>query len=212
MAFLEREFVASRYDVRHVIRLILNSSTYQLSPIRISDRPEAEAAFGQALLWPLDAEVLVDAVCQVTGTGEQYSSPIPEPFTFIPADKRSIALADGSITSAFLEAFGRPPRDTGLATERSNRPDASERLYLLNSSDVQRRLQQGGWLQALMRNVRNPRDVITRLYLTILSRYPTDAEMAAAAAYAQSVTGPRAAAAIDLAWALLNSTEFRYRH
>ena len=66
--------------------------------------------------------MLIDALCQITGTTEKYSSPIPEPFTFIPEDQRSIALPDGSITSPFLEMFGRPPRDTGLESERQQPP------------------------------------------------------------------------------------------
>ena len=65
--------------------------------------------------------MLIDALCQITGTTENYSSAIPEPFTFIPDDQRSISLPDGSITSSFLELFGRPPRDTGLESERNNR-------------------------------------------------------------------------------------------
>src|SRR4030043_1732498 len=62
---------------------------------------------------------LVDALNQITGTTEKYSSEIPEPFTFIPAEQRSIALADGSITSSFLEMLGRRPRATGLESERN---------------------------------------------------------------------------------------------
>ena len=58
--------------------------------------------------------MLIDAICQVTGTTEKYSSAIPEPFTFMPNGQRAVALPDGSITSPFLETFGRPPRDTGL--------------------------------------------------------------------------------------------------
>ena len=68
-----------------------------------------------------DAEVLIDAICQITGTTETYSSMIPEPFTFLPETQRAIALPDGSITSPFLEMFGRPARDTGLTDERNNR-------------------------------------------------------------------------------------------
>ena len=65
--------------------------------------------------------MLIDALDQITGTDEKYSSAIPEPYTFIPDSLRSIALPDGSITSSFLEMFGRPPRDTGLESERNNR-------------------------------------------------------------------------------------------
>ena len=212
LAFLEREFVAARFDMKHVYRLILNSSTYQLSPIPASTPAAPERSFAYALVRPLDAEVLIDALNQITGMGEQYSSAIPEPYTFIPPEQRSIALADGSIRSAFLETFGRPPRDTGLASERATLPTAAQRLYLLNSGDVQRKLQQGPGLQALLLQPGGPRDVIAALYLTILSRYPTDAERQAVAAYAQAGGANRRAAAQDLAWALINSAEFGFRH
>ena len=73
--------------------------------------------------------MLIDAICQVTGTTEKYSSPIPEPFTFIPEGQRSIELADGSISSSFLDMFGRPARDTrsGIGAEQSphGRPRAA---------------------------------------------------------------------------------------
>ena len=106
-----RSCVDSHYDIKHLFRLILNSSTYQLSPI-----PQAEARPQHFAAYPLrrlDAEVLIDALNQITGTGETYSSSIPEPYTFMPDDQRSIALPDGSISSAFLELFGRPSRDIG---------------------------------------------------------------------------------------------------
>ena len=100
--------VAAHYDLKHVYRLILNSKTYQLSSIPTERQPEAAANFAYYPLRRLEAEVLIDALCQITGTTEKYSSPIPEPFTFIPEDQRSIALPDGSITSSFLETV-RPP-------------------------------------------------------------------------------------------------------
>ena len=174
LAYLERELVASHYDLKHIYRLILNSKTYQLSSIPESDHPEAAANFAYYPLRRLEAEVLIDAICQITGTTEKYSSPIPEPFTFIPEDQRSIALADGSITSSFLEMFGRPPRDTGLESERNNRPTAAQRLHLLNSSHIQRKIEQSAKLRALVAAKREARATpIDRLYLTILSRYPT---------------------------------------
>jgi len=212
LALLEREFQASHFDLKQVYRLILNSATYQLSSFPAAGSAEAEANFAHALVRPLDAEVLVDAVCLITGTAEQYWSAIPEPYTFIPPDQRSIAIADGSIRSAFLETFGRPPRDTGLLSERNSRPSAAERLYLLNSSDIQRKLQQGPKLQALIQTRGDLREMVAGIYLTILSRYPTEDEWKIAAAYAQSTGSNRRQAGQDLAWALVNSAEFRFRH
>ena len=142
LAYLEKELVASHYDLKHIFRIVLTSETYGLSAIPRSERPEAAANFAYYPLRRLDAETLIDAICQITGTTEEYSSPIPEPFTFLPEEQRSIALPDGSIGSAFLEMFGRPPRDTGLESERNNRPTAEQRLHLLNSSHIQLKIQQ----------------------------------------------------------------------
>ena len=152
LAYLEQEVVAGQYDLKHLFRLILNSQTYQLSCDAQSDRPEAAANFARYPVRRLEAEVLIDALNQITGTSEQYASPIPEPFTFIPEGQRSIALPDGSITSSFLEQFGRPSRDTGLESERSNRPTADQRLHLLNSSHIQRKIETSAKLQALIQS------------------------------------------------------------
>jgi len=84
--------------------------------------------------------VLIDAICQITGTTETYSSMIPEPFTFLPETQRAIALPDGSITSPFLEMFGRPARDTGLTDERNNRMTSAQALHLLNSNHIRQKI------------------------------------------------------------------------
>jgi len=214
LAYLEHELVAAHYDLKPVYRLILNSQVYQLSSLPPGNQPDAEteADFAWYPVRRLDAEVLIDAICQVTGTSEEYESPIPEPFTFLPEGQRSIALPDGSISSAFLDMFGRPPRDTGLASERNNRPTAEQRLHLLNSSHIQLKIQQSTKLRALMQASARPRDPIDRLYLTVLSRYPTNDELKTVAAYFQSVQGNKWPAAVDLTWALINSVEFLYRH
>jgi hypothetical protein len=212
LAYLEKEFIASHYDLKQLYRLILNSQTYQLSSIPRSSKPEAAANFASYPLRQLDAEVLADALCEITGTTEKYSSAIPEPFTFIPENKHSITLPDGSISSSFLEMFGRPPRDTGLESERNNRPTADQRLHLLNSSHIQRKLEQSPKIKYLLKNRDNPRDVVTGLYLAILSRFPTEAELQIAAAYFPAGGADNRAAALDVAWALINSAEFIYRH
>jgi len=212
LAFLEHELIAANYDLKHLYRLILNSKTYQLSSIPRTDKPQGAANFSHYPLRRLEAEVLIDALCQITGTTEKYSSAIPEPFTFIPEEQRSIALADGSITSSFLELFGRPPRDTGLESERNNRPSAAQRLHMLNSSHIQRKIERSAKLRPLMQSRRNPRQVVTELYLTILSRFPTSEEFEIVQAYSAPGAKKGPQAAVDLAWALINSVEFLHRH
>jgi hypothetical protein len=212
LAYLEKELISSKYDLKHIYRLILNSKTYQLSSIPEKDDPQGVANFSHYPPRRLEAEVLIDAICQITGTTEKYSSPIPEPFTFIPEDQRSIELADGSINSSFLELFGRPSRDTGLESERVNRPTASQQLHLLNSSHIRNKIEQSAKIRELLQaKGKTPRDIVDDVYLTILSRYPTDEELLIIKNYSQPAQQGRRPM-IDLVWALMNSAEFLYRH
>ena len=213
LAYLEKELVKADYDLRHIYRLILNSRTYQQSSIPRSDHPDAEALFACYPVRQLEAEVLVDALCWISGTRESYSSAIPEPFTFIPEDNRSIELADGSITSQFLEMFGRPARDTGQEGERNNQPTDAQRLHLLNSTHIQDKIERSWRLNGLVRTAKgNRRTLVNQIYLTILSRYPTQTEVAAVSKYFQTKGVSTRVATNDLAWALINTKEFLYRH
>ena len=212
LTLLERELVAGRYDLKRLFQMILKSTAYQLACTPKSDNPAAEKNFAFYPVRRLEAEVLIDALNQITGSSEKYTSSIPEPFSFIPENQRTITLADGSISSPFLSLYGRSARDTGLETERNNDPTASQRLHLLNSSHIQRKLEQGNKLIALFKQpAKRPRDTVDALYLTILSRYPTIEELAALTTYRQTVPeGKRVA--LDIAWALINTAEFQYRH
>jgi hypothetical protein len=204
LAFLEQDLIAARYDMKHLLRLVLNSTTYQLSSVARSNDPRAEANFAQYPLRRVEAEVLIDALCQITGTTEEYFSIIPEPYTYMPENQRAVALADASITSPFLEKFGRSSRDTGLESDRNNRPTAAQRLHMLNSSHVRRKIESGPKFRALMQSGARKPETITELYLAILSRLPTEEELQTVKTQGVS---PR-----DLVWALINGAEFSYRH
>ncbi len=104
-----------------------------------------------------------------------------------------MAIPDGSITSAFLDMFGRPPRDTGLESERNNKVSAGQRLHLLNSSHVRNKLRDGPGLRKLAAEGNAAENV----YLAVLSRPPGDGEWGRGE---------------NLAWTLINSTEFLFRH
>lgn len=205
--WLADELVRAKYDLKHIYRLILNSTTYQLSCIPKSKGPEAAANFACYPMRRLEAEVLIDAICQITGTTESYSSMIPEPFTFIPEKHRTIALPDGSITSSVLEMFGRPPRDTGLESERNNRMTAAQALHLLNSSHIRQKIQKGAKLQEQLTTRGSSEELAEVLYLTILSRRPTPIELGDVGWHCDSKWG-----AENLVWALFNSEEFLFRH
>ena len=163
----------------------------------------------------LDAEVLIDALNWIAGSRESYSSLIPEPYTFIPEQERTIELEDGSITSQFLEMFGRPSRDTGLYSERNNKPSEAQRLHLLNSTSIQTKIDRSWRLRALLQGARGDRRrLVDMIYMTILSRPPTPDERRAAEKYYQGQAkgvGIRNGM-VDLTWALMNTKEFLYRH
>jgi hypothetical protein len=256
LVYLEQELIAKRFDLKHLYRLILNSQTYQLSSMPRYNTPAAEANFASYPLRRLDAEVLIDAINKITGASDLYTSPIPEPFTYIPEDLPAIAIADGSITSPFLALFGRSARATGMENERDNKPVPAQWLHLLNSSHIQRKLEQSAKLKVILDSGRNQAGIVEELYLTILSRFPTSEEVTNIEALGQiqqvkpapvkssppaksgpaaksgpvaksgpaAKSGPPAKAPVktivvkrredwvDVAWSLINSTEFLYRH
>jgi len=211
LAYLQKEFIASGYDLKHLYRLILTSTAYQFSSVPRFEGPEAEAAFASYPIRRLEAEVLIDAVNTITGTTDLYTSAIPEPYTYIPKDMRAIAIADGSISSSFLTLFGRSARATGMANERINRPVPAQWLHMLNSSHIRNKLERGPKLRALLTSGRKPAEIVEGLYLMILSRRPTPAELKTVGEFLQA-TPSRAQAAVDITWALINNTEFLYRH
>lgn len=221
LAYLEQELVAGRYDLKRLYRLILNSATYQFSAMPRAAAPEAEANFASYALRRLDAEVLIDAINQITGTTDLYTSPIPEPFTYIPDNLPAIAIADGSITSPFLALFGRSARATGLENERNNKPIPAQWLHLLNSSHIQRKLEQSPKFKVVLGSGRKSSEIVEELYLTILSRYPTPDEIENVEAYGRPAAASKSAKPspskrredwVDIAWSLINSSEFLFRH
>ncbi len=217
--YLAKELVSSGYDLRHVYRIILNSKTYQRSAIHNEGNHTDTANFSHYQVRRLGAEVLIDAICQITRTTETYSSAIPEPFTWIPEEQRSILLADGSITSPFLDLYGRPPRDSGYESERNNNPSSSQKLHLLNSTHIQRKIMNNtrllgmrGGQKKKKTTWRSLEETLEEMYLTILSRYPTAQEKETARIYVRQSKLGRRDVAIDLVWALLNTKEFIYKH
>jgi hypothetical protein len=213
LAYLQSELVSSGYNLQAIYKLILNSQTYQLSSIPQSDDPRALANFAYYQVRPLEAEVLIDALCQISGTGERYVSVVPEPFTYLPIDMRAINISDGNTSSAFLELFDRPARDTGLISERSASAKSGQRLHMLNSTHVQNKIANGPKMRQLLAQPRTaPKALADTLYLTILSRHPTDDELRIMSTYSRSSTQLARDAVMDIAWALINSEEFLNRH
>jgi hypothetical protein len=212
LALLEKELVTSRYNLKHLRRLIFTSTTYQLSPIPKTDRPEARAHFANYLMRRVDAEVLNDVLNHITGSTDLYTSAVPEPFTYIPREMTAVEVADGSITSSFLTLFGRSARGTGMESERVNELASPQWLYMLNSSQMQSKLQGGPRLATLLSSGGKPNEIAEKLYLTVLSRFPTEADLRAVENYTKAGVTKGRDMWMDLAWALINSPEFLFRH
>ena len=207
---LTAEFVKSGYDFRKLCRLIANSAAYRAAPFAGDEK--AERYFASYPVRRFDAEVLDDAIRDLTGQPSRYSSVIPEPFTFLPAEARTITLADGSISSSFLILFGRPARDSGVLSERNNKATSKQRLWLFNSGELARKLSR---IQRRDELKKLPfRHKIVELYWFFYSRPPTVRErQILLQEYNQLPNGPRKWRFIqDLCWILLNSKEFMYQH
>ena len=204
--------MTNRCDVKHLFRVILNSKTFQLSSIPEHPTTEASANFAHYSLRRMEAEVLIDALNQITDTKESYSSPIPEPFTFIPENVRAVQLADGSISSSFLELFGRSPRDTGFEAERNLNSSAAQRMHLLNSTHVHQKIKVCPLVTQAHDGEAEPRELTEKLYLAVLSRPPTAQEIAQVESHAKSTNASTEELAEDLVWVLINQPEFFYIH
>ena len=211
--FLTKEFRSSGYDMRHLFRLIMNSSAYGSSS-RADQKIHAvlEKHFYTYPIRRMEAEIISDCLGALTGVYGKYSSVIPEPFTYLPAGTKAVQVADGSISSAFLDQFGRPSRDTGKISDRRNFITASQRLYLLNSGTLYNELNRQGW--RIAREVRwNLRKGVERFYLTALSRYPTEKEFHLVQTYYNKLPKKQKGRVWpDLIWVLANSKEFLYYH
>jgi len=212
LSFLEKELINTGYDLKHIYRIILNSDTYQRSSMPMHGNAADEAGFSHYRLRRMDAEVLIDAICQITGTYEQYSSAIPEPFTYIPKKQRSITLADGSIKSPFLDMFGRPGRDTSYLSDRNRDVSVFQSLHMLNSSHIQNKIMTSPNLKNILKSKRPPKSKVDEVYLTILSRYPTDEERKIIREYTKQSGSKIYYAIHDLVWSLINSKEFMLLH
>ena len=184
-------FRSGGYRLKPLLRYVFSQTDYRKGPGK-----------GGFPARRLDAEVLDDALCSLTGSRRDFGSIAPEPYSFLPPTRKSVLVEDGSISSAFLILFGRPARDSGLLDERNNRITAKQRLYLYNSSKLWRDL--GNMVGKSDFKALSHADQIRELYMRFLSRPPVKDELF----YFDQKNNINAR---DVAWFLLNSREFLYR-
>jgi hypothetical protein len=199
---LNREFVSHGYDLKHVMRLILNSRTYQLSAETSPGNVTDQKFYSHFYARRLPAEVMSDAVSQATD--------VPDQFTGYPVGMRAIQLPEPGVASYFLTLFGRSDRVTVCACERNGEVTLPQVLHLQNGDVLTKIKAEDGRLAALLKN-KNDDGVIDELFLTCFARLPRAHERPAVKSTLAS-NDPRDEIFCDLFWALLNSKEFAFNH
>jgi hypothetical protein len=201
---LNREFVGHRFDLKHLVRLILNSRTYQLSSATRPGNEKDARFYSHYYARRLPAEVLLDALSRSTG--------VPEQFPGYPAGLRATQLPDPGLKSYFLSLFGRSERVTACACERNGEVTMQQLLHLQNGDSVVQKIRSGdGRLARLLKSGRPDAEVIEELFLATLSRPPSEASRAAVR-QALAEGGSKEEVFRDLFWALLNAKEFSFNH
>jgi hypothetical protein len=201
---LAQQFVADKFDLKRLVRRIMTSEVYGLSSLPIEENAKDRRNYARYVTRRMPAEVLSDAIDRVTGSPEKYSG--------LPRGTRAIDLPDEGVTNYLLTVFGRSQRETPCECERSAEPNLSQVLHLMNSEEIQSKLNtKDGRLAELVASHKPPEALVDELYLVSFSRLPDDAERSDAASYLASAKDLRAALS-DLTWALLNSKEFLYNH
>ncbi|MSO22140.1 MAG: DUF1553 domain-containing protein [Acidobacteria bacterium] len=205
---LARDFREHGYDLRHLMRLIVRSTSYQLSSTPTATNREDLINYSHSWPRPLDAEVLSDAVSGATGVPEIFATADSGK---LPRGTRAIQLKyPANYESRFLEAFGRPFRE--VLPERSALPTMAQALHTLVGSTFTETLgQKGGRLDRLLQRGASDAEVIGELHLASLGRLP-DREEVIELSTMISRKSSRREAIEGLLWALISSEEFSHNH
>lgn len=211
LSALAADFVAHKFDLKHLVRTICNSTTYQLAAMPNEFNKTDKQNFARYYPRRMTAEVLLDAVDALTGTQTAFQG--------LPAGMRAIDLIDEAQSNYFLTVFGKPKRDSACECERSPDANLAQSLHLLNSAELQAKLTSGsGRAAKLAADPRPDAEKITELWLIAYARKPQPAELQTAEGYIARKIDPKNKAASakqaweDVIWALMNTKEFLFNH
>ncbi|MEO8428151.1 MAG: DUF1549 and DUF1553 domain-containing protein, partial [Verrucomicrobiota bacterium] len=210
---LTKDFVAHKFDLRYLIRLIMNSRTYQLSSVPNETNRDDELNYSHGLVRRLTAEQMLDCQYEVTG--------VPSAFAGYPAGLRAAQLPGAhserkrgkkaNSADQFLELFGKPQRLLTCECERSAETTMGQAFQMISGPSVNELLiEKDNRLAKLLASSKPGREIIEDLYWTALTRAPTAAELGMAASYLEKSKNRRAALE-DVTWGLLNAKEFVLR-
>ena len=200
---LAARFIASGFDLKDLVRTICTSSAYQLSSEATDDNRLDRQNFSSFQPRRLTAEILFDAINSAGG--------VPATFNGLPAGTRAVQLPDNGFDTYFLKVFGKPEATSACECERNPEANLAQSLHLLNSQEVQGRLQGDKALPATFAKdeARSLDELIDELYLRAFARQPTAAERGIVRGHVEGADN-RQQAWEDILWAVLNAKEFQF--
>lgn len=205
MKYLTEYLKQNDFDLKKLTTLMLNSATYQLSSVANESNRQDIQNFSHSSWRSLPAEVLLDAISQVTGVAEQFNG--------WPEGYRAIEVWDNRMPSYFFRVFGKPQRVSVCECERGTEPSIAQALHLMNSPESIAKIRhREGTAHLLANSSANEDEIIESLYLACFSRFPNEQELALMRTAFTDDQVTRQEAVEDIIWALLNSREFVFNH
>lgn len=220
MDYLCHELVEMDYDLKRFMRLIMNSATYQRSSESTDQNIHDRKYFSRYYPRRLMAEVIHDAIVDVTGVPSvfdriAYLGGDKTPTSFYAKGTKAIQLFDSSVESGFLRTFGRNQRRITCECERSDEPSIIQVLNLNNGDTLNQKLSTSGSIvdQLLEKHGTNHAAIIESAYLRCLSRFPTDSErLSMLEEFTQVPSTEQRVFLEDFLWSLMSSREFLFNH
>jgi hypothetical protein len=201
---LAKDFIAHKFDVKYLIRVIMTSRTYQLSAQSNDFNKDDSKYFSHAVTKLLTAEQLLDAICA--------ANEVPEKFAGLPAGTRATQLPDGEVNHPFLKTFGQPARELACECEREGDSNLAQALQLINGPTLNEKLRNpSNRVGKLLAKKMSDTDMLNEMYLATLSRLPTEGDVKASLDHVGKASDKRKAWE-DVQWALINCKEFLFRH
>jgi hypothetical protein len=203
---LARYLVEHHFDLKALMRLILQSATYQRSSEALDQNKADRRFYSRYYPKRLMAEVLLDALAQVTEA--------PTEFPNYPRNWRALQLPDSNVASYFLRTFGRPERVITCECERTAEPSMVQVLHIANGDSLNAKLEaRGNAIDRQLAVGASDEQIVEELYLSALSRLPTPREKSdLLGQLAGAAATERRQAVEDLYWSVLSSTEFLFNH